>query len=113
MGIVDPPALSDGLLGDLSTALEDATDTYAEACNRAALTENGYLRAFHLAWIAADGIAATVRSKHCDNQREVVDARCEHNIALASEKAARAKCDELKNRLMAAMSWQRVVGVQT
>lgn len=110
--VFDPPPLDEGPYGDLATALERATDAYVAACNNAAQAENGYLRAFHLAWVHADGVAATVRSKHCDNQAEVVEARCAHNLAEASEKAARAKCDELKHRLMAAMSWQRVVGAQ-
>lgn len=109
----DPPAISEGPLGDLASALEKATDAYARACNAAAVAENAYLRAFHLAWVRADGVAQTVKSKWCDNQEAVVEERCSHNLALAAEKAARAKCEELRNRLMAAMSWQRVVGSQT
>ena len=110
---LDPPAIGEGPLGDLAAGLERATDQYASACNRAAVAENAYLRAFHLAWVASDGVAQTVKSKWCDNQADVVEARCDHNLAIASEKAARAKCDELKNRLMACMSWQRTVGAQT
>lgn len=108
----DPPAIDTGPLGDITSALERATDAYAQACNRAAHAENAYLRVFHLAWIAADGVAQTVKSKHCDNQADVVEARCSHNLAIAAEKAAKAKCEELRNRLMAAMSWQRTVGSQ-
>jgi hypothetical protein len=109
----DPPPIDTGPLGDLASALERATDAYARACNDAAVAENGYLRAFHLAWVSAQGVAQTVKAKHCDNQAEVVEARCEHNLAVAREKSARAKCEELKNRLMATMSWQRTVGAQT
>lgn len=110
--ITDPMPFQHGPHGDISTALEQATDEYVAACNRAAVAENAYLRAFHVAWAAAE-VPATVKAKHCDNQADVVNARCNHNLAVALEKAARAKCDELKHRLMASMSWQRTVGAQT
>lgn len=104
--------VTDGPLGDLSVALERATDDYVTACNANAQAENAYLRAFSRAYVIAD-VAMTARAKWCDSQPEVTEAKCEWNIAQAREKACRSKCDELKNRLMAAMSWQRTVGAQT
>lgn len=110
---LDPPPVGDGPLGDLSAALERATDDFVAACNANAQAENGYLRAFHVEYVGALGIAVTGRAKYCDAQQAVTEAKCEWNLTNAREKACRAKCDELRHRLMAAMSWQRVVGAQT
>lgn len=110
---LDPPRLNEGPLGDLAAALERATDEYVAACNRNAEAENGYLRAFHRAWVQSLDVAVTARSKHCDAMADTTEAKCVWNLAAAGERSARAKCDELKHRLMAAMSWQRTVGAQT
>ena len=98
----------------LSELLEHATDAYVNACVEAAEAENMYLRAYHVGWAEAtvDGVAATVRSKSADNRSDVVEAKCAWNLAVAREKACRAKCDELKNRLVAALSHQKMVGAQ-
>lgn len=107
----DPMPLGDGPLGDLAAALERATDDFVAACNATAQAENAYLRAFSREYVVTT-VAMTARAKWCDSQPDVTEAKCAWNIATAREKACRAKCDELKNRLMAAMSWQRTVGAQ-
>lgn len=112
MAFLDPHPV-EGALGVLSDALERATDEYVAACNATAEAENAYLRAFHREWNLALGVAVTARAKHVDAQGEPTEAKCAWNLAAAREKACRAKCEELKNRMMAAMSWQRVVGAQT
>lgn len=107
----DPiPASFDGPLGDLSRALEQATDAYAAACNRAAIDENFYLKAFHRGWVNSMDVAVTARSKHVDAIEDVTDAKCSWNLSIAGEKAARSKVEELRNRLMAAMNHQRFIG---
>jgi len=108
-----PNTVDTGPYEKILATMKTARLNYARACNVAADEENGYLRAFHLAWLAADHVAATVRSKHCDNQSDVVEARCRQNTAKAREKAAKAKCEELVNRLMASMSWQRTIKAET
>jgi hypothetical protein len=99
------------LLERVSRAYEDAVDAYGNACDLAAFAENDYLRQFAAAWAVAveDGVAATVRAKHCDNQKDVMDARLDWNRAAATERRSRAKVEELKNRLTAAMAHQRFV----
>lgn len=106
-----PQFAGDTLLERVSRAYEDAVDTYGNACDQAALRENDYLRAFAMAWAVAveDGVAATVRAKHCDNQPDVLDARQEWNRAAAAERRCKAKVQELNARLTAAMSHQRFV----
>lgn len=110
--VFDPPAIL-GEYEPIADALERATDRYVEALNRESAAENGYLKALSMAYLSAGGVAATARRFHCEMQPEVIEARCEHNDATAAQKAAAAKCDELRNRLMAAMNWQRLVGAQT
>lgn len=101
--------VGDSLLERISRAYEEAVDDYGNACDTAAMRENDYLRAFAVAWAVAveDGIAATVRSKHCDNQKDVLAARLDWNRAAATEKRARAKSQELQNRLTACQSHVR------
>lgn len=104
-----PQFAGDTLLERVSRAYEEAVDDYGNACDQAALRENEYLRQFAVAWAVAveDGIAATVRGKHCDNQKDVLEARLEWNRAAATEKRARAKSQELQNRLTAVMAHVR------
>lgn len=101
----------DTLLERVSRAYEDAVDAYGNACDKAAIDENVYLAKFAMAWAVAveDGIAATVRAKHCDNQSEVLEARLNWNRSQATERRAKAKVQELQARLTAAMSHQRFV----
>lgn len=101
------------ILSQLSTTLETMTDAYADACNVTAEAENTYLRAYHKAFITAADVPATIRGKHADNQENVVEAKCAHNLAAAAERAARAKVEEVKMRLTAAMSYTRFVREQT
>lgn len=104
------PVVGD-LYSPITDALEAATDAYVKACNATALAENAYLFAFSAQYQAHGEIAATARSKFCDTLPDVVQTKAEWNAAAAHEKACKAKCDELKNRLMAAMSWQRMTNV--
>ena len=97
----------------IADALEKATDRYVAALNREAVAENGYRKALSLAYSMAGDVAATARRFHCEMQPEVVEALCDYNDATAAVKVTAAKCDELRNRLMAAMNWQRLVGAQT
>ena len=101
----------DSLLERISRAYEDAVDAYGNACDQAAIYENVYLAKFAMAWAVAveDGVAATVRSKHCDNQSEVLEARLDWNRAAATEKRAKAKVEEMKNRLTACMAHTRFI----
>lgn len=101
----------DSLLERISRAYEEAVDAYGNACDMAAICENEYLRQFAQAWAVAveDKVPATVRSKHCDNQPDVLKARLEWNRAAASEKRCRAKSQELQNRLTACQSHVRFI----
>lgn len=99
----------DTLLERVSRAYEDKVDEYGRACDAAAVAENDYLREFAMAWAVAveDHVPATTRSKHCDQQPDVLQARLEWNRAVASEKRVRAKVAELQNRMTAVMSHVR------
>lgn len=94
-------------LDDLSDALEQATDTFAVKCNDAAEAENAYLRAYARSFTTSD-VAATIRPKSAEVA--AVEERAAWNLAVAAEKSARAKVEELKNRLMAAMSHTKYLG---
>lgn len=115
MSFTDPDPVpqfpGDTLLERIARAYEEAVDAYGNAADDAALKENAYLRAFAEAWAVAveDGVAATVRSKHCDNQADVVEKRTEWNRAVAAEKRCRAKSQELQNRLTACQSHVRFI----
>lgn len=111
--MIDPMPFRQGPYGDISDALEHATDSFVSACNANAEAENAYLREFHRAWAQSLDVAVSARAKHVDAQGAVTEAKCAWNLAQAHERACRAKCDELKHRLMASMSWQRTVGAQT
>ena len=94
----------------LSDLLETVTDAYAEACDAAAEAENEYLRAYARSFTTSE-CAATIRPKTAECA--AVEERAAWNLALAAEKSARAKVEEVKHRLMAAMSHARIVGAQT
>lgn len=106
-----PQFAGDSLLERISRAYEDAVDAYGNTCDQAAIYENVYLAKFAVEWAHAveDGVAATVRSKHCDNQADVVEARLDWNRATAAEKRTRAKVEEMKNRLTACMAHVRFI----
>jgi hypothetical protein len=106
-----PQFAGDSLLERVSRAYEEATDDYGNACDAAAMAENEYLRRFAQEWAVAveDGVAATVRGKHCDNQQAVLDARIVWNRAAAGEKRCKSKVQELQTRMTAAMAHQRFV----
>ncbi len=101
----------DSLLERISRAYEEAIDAYGDACDREADDENTYLREFATAWAYAveDGVAATVRSKHCDTVDSVCRAKQDWNRAAAAVKRTKAKADVLQHRQMACMSHQRFV----
>jgi len=109
----DPVSPFDGPLQQIADALEAATDSFVKACNKNAEAENAYLYAFRRAWLESDGVPATIRAKHVDQQVGVLEAKAEWNLADASQRGWRQKCDELTARLTAAMSWQRAVRNQT
>ena len=94
----------------LSDRLEEVTDAYATACDEAATAENGYLAAYAEAFLGAT-CAATIRPKTAEC--EAVEKRKVWNIKVAAEKSAKAKVEEVKHRLMAAMSHARIIGSQT
>ncbi len=106
-----PQFTGDSLLERVSRAYENEVDAYGDACDHAAEAENHYLRLHAQAWVVAveDGVAATVRSKHCDNQPDVCEARQEWNRAAAKERRTKAKVAELQNRLTAVMSHTRFI----
>lgn len=101
----------DSLLERVARSYEEAIDQYGKACMETAEAENAYLRLHSLAWAQAveEGVAATVRDKHCNSQKDVCEARMEWNRAQASEKRWRAKANELENRLTACMAHQRFI----
>jgi DICT domain-containing protein len=101
----------ESLLERVSRAYEEAVDAYGNACDDAALKENVYLAAHATAWVHAieDGVAATVRDKHCKAQGNVCAALQDWNRALAAEKRSKAKVQEMNTRMTAAMSHQRMV----
>lgn len=107
------PSPFEGPLQEIADQLEVATDEFVRAANENATAENAYLRAFRRAWLESDGVPATIRSKHCDQAYEVNEAKCAWNLTDAYQRGCKQKCDELTNRLMAAMSWNRIVGKQT
>lgn len=113
MGFFDPVSPFDGPLQEIADALEAATDSFVAACNKNAEAENAYLYAFRRAWLASDGVPATIRAKHCDQQPGVLEAKAEWNLADAGQRGWKSKCDELQARLTAAMSWQRTVRNQS
>lgn len=98
--------MSQSVLSQLSTRLEQVTDEYASACDEAAEKENDYLRAYAIAFTTSE-VAATIRPKTAECA--AVEERALWNIATAKEKAAKAKVEEVKHRVMAAMSHQRFV----
>lgn len=107
----DPqPAVGD-LYGPITDALEHATDEYVAACNATAEAENNYARLFAAAYRQSEQVAVTARAKFCDQLEHVVEAKCVFNAAEARERACKAKVEEVRNRLMAAMSWQRMTSV--
>lgn len=103
------------VVGELSRRMEDATDTAADAFDAEAEAENAYLAAYSVAWAVAteDKVAISARSKHVDAQPDVTAAKQEWNRAIAGRKRAAGKVEELRNRLMAAMSHQRFIREQT
>lgn len=106
-----PQFAGDSLLERISRAYEEAVDEYGNACDKAAIDENVYLAKFAQAWAVAveDGVAATVRAKHCDNQSVVLAARLDWNRTQATERRCKAKVEELKNRLTACMAHVRFI----
>lgn len=90
----------------LSDELETATDAYADACDLEAEAENAYLKAYAITFTTAE-CAATIRPKTAECA--AVDERCAWNLALAVKNAKRAKVEELKHRLMAALGHQRFI----
>lgn len=99
----------DSLLERIAREYERVIDELGVAYDREALAENEYLRLFQTAWAYAveDKVAATTRSKHCDNQPDVCAARQEFVRASAGVKRLKAKADELQHRLVASMSHAR------
>ena len=94
------------VLGELSRLMEEYTDAYAAACDEEAEKENAYLRRFSTALLDSEA-PATVRAKTAECQ--AVEERCAWNDAVAARKRTHAKVEEVRNRLMAAMSHQRFV----
>lgn len=87
--------------------MERAGDEWRDALNAEAVAENAFRRAHAIEWVRAGSVAITARAKHCENQPEVVTARCEWNLMIARSKAAHSKVEEIRNRLMASMSHQK------
>lgn len=111
---VDPAVMNRGTPAQvLADLLEGATDAYRDALDVTAEKENDYLKAYSRAFLAGavNGMPATIRPKSAEVA--AVEERCLWNIAQASERACRAKVDELKNRLVAAQSHQKYLGDQS
>ena len=101
------------VLGDLSRSLEAATDEYVVALDLETEAENAFLKVQATAFLHAkvSGVAATILTKFADAQ--AVEERMAWNLAVARRRRCWAKCDELKNRIMASMSHNKLVGSQT
>jgi hypothetical protein len=101
----------DSMLERISRAYEEAIDAAGNAYDAEAVAENEYRRLHAVAWAHAveDGIAATVRDKHCNAQKEVCEALQEWNRAVALRKRCADKARELENRLGACQSHMRFV----
>lgn len=112
----EPPQFTgDTLLERISRAVEDAVNAAGDAYDEEADAENLYLLEKSKAWAYAteDKVAISARSKHCDNQPDVVVAHMAWNRAIAKRKRCTDKADELERRQMASMSHQKFVGGAT
>ncbi len=109
MSSFDPPQTP---LDRLQTALEAAGDAWRESLDREAEAENEYRQKHASAWAMAsvENIAITARAKHCENQPDVIVAKCNWNMSIAKVKADHSKREECQSRLMAKMSDQRYMG---
>lgn len=94
----------------LSDRLEEVTDTYADACNATAEKENDYLREYARIFTTTE-CAATIRPKTAECG--AVEQRAVWNIALAVERSCKAKVEEVRHRLMAALSHARTIRDQS
>lgn len=96
-------------LDQITTELERHGDEWRMSLNLEAEAENAFRRVHAIAWshASADNIAITARSKHCENQPDVVEAKCAWNLTIARSRACASKVDELKSRLFATMNDQK------
>lgn len=101
-------------MSELADKQEAATEAYCRALDESAEAENGYLRAYHRAWVESTAIPASIRSKHTEfNSILVVEAKADWNYAKAREKSCYAKLDELNRRQIALMSYNKFLHNQT
>jgi hypothetical protein len=99
-------------LESLSDAHEAAGDEWRLAIQLEAEKENEFRRKHAIAWLQASGenIAITARAKHCENQPDVVEAKCEWNLAIARKVSCHSKVEEIQSRIMATMSNNKYMG---
>jgi len=97
----------------LSDELERWTDIYATTCDLEAEADGILLDAASEAWNAASDVAVTARQRHVDYQPQVVAARKTQLAAFAARRKAQAHVEEMKARLMAALSHAKAVRGQT
>lgn len=90
---------------EVSDQLDDATDAYMQALDREAEADVAFKRAWSIALLRDNDVAATLRSKFAEAQ--CVEEMAELTYATARVKACRAKCDQLHGALSAHQSYMR------
>lgn len=86
---------------DIGDQLGDATDAFITALNDEATAEVAYKRAWSIALLREDDVAATLRSKFAEAR--CVDEQATWTYATARVKSCRAKCEQLDRQMGA---WQ-------
>lgn len=101
------------VLSDLAQLLEQTTEEYAKACDRAAVEENAAERSelMEYARLRADGVAIAATEKLA--RHHALDERAVARIAAATEKATLRKVKSVESRLNAAQSHTRFIREQT
>lgn len=101
------------VLSDLAQLLEQVTDEYAAACDKAAVAENEAERAELVSFARRRDEGEAVASAEKTARLDAIDARAVHRIAAATEKALLRKVKSVESRLNAAQSHLKFVGSQT
>jgi hypothetical protein len=95
----------------IAAALEVATDDLGAALDEHAEAEVAYKRAWSIALLRDDKVAATLRAKFAE--AHCVEEQARLLYADARVKRCRAKCEQLDSQLRAHQSYNRIVNGQT
>lgn len=95
----------------LAADLETATGDLMVALDDEAEAEVAYKRAWAVALLRDEKVAATLRSKFAE--ANCVEEQAGLTFAVAKVKRCKAKIDQLQSQLMAHQTYVRVVGNQT